>query len=908
MVIATPWSSNTRFGQITEPAPSSQSSFGFPTSSGTGTVFGVPNTPKIDFKSTPGFGFNSSNAATASTNSSIFGVRNPSTGFTTGTSHAFPSTTSGFVINSNSANASTSSVFGVPNPSGFATGFSTGTSHAFPSTTSGFGINSNSANASTSSVFGVPNPSGFATGFTTGTSYVFPSTTSGFGINSTNIFGIKSLTESPGMMKLKPTTGSRLSPYSATRVVVEVSGKKCTEKLQSISAMPVYETKSHEELRLEDYELLRNKGDGPKNCDTQRSPFEPVKPNNNPFSVSNNNTTSSTFFPSPSPISGNSTSELVQPQPFNAKPNPFSLPNTNPSPYQPQPTKPNPFSLPSPNPSPFQPQGPQPFNANPNPFSLPNPNPSPNQPQPFNSNPNPFSFPNPSPSPIQPQTFNSNPNPFSFPNPNPSPYQPQPANTNPFSLPNHDAAYVAPSPFQPQPAKPNPFSLPNHNTSPFQPQPAKPNPFSIPNHNPSPSQPQPFNSNPNPFPSPTNTCDQFPTEIPTAFTNSKLTSTVSPSTQSTTSVSATAPWPSTLNTSQPAEITGSVFINNPAQPSEATSGSKEGNEVGYPYNNGQQQQQYVPASTVGAQSSLVADPFPKQSEIVRPNTVLVSVRHGISSLPAQVPNKLPSNRREIRIRHVSSRLNSLPPHKRYSTPSSEPKVAFFHNEVERPCPFLPRENPRAWVTIYSSTERKCCKDKDLPSSSSQLNTFIQEETEHLSAISISYQNDKEDSVIIAKKHETNILPLMPKLPNENGYYSEPSLDELAAKEMDEPGSLSHVNDFVVGKSGCGSIKFIGETDIRHLDIGSVVQFNNREVIVYADEETKPDVGKGMNKPAEITLLNVKCLSKKTGKQYVDGPQVQRYEEMLMKKASEQGAEFVSYDPVRGEWKFRVQHF
>ncbi|KAL3620732.1 hypothetical protein CASFOL_035644 [Castilleja foliolosa] len=259
MVIATPLSSNTRFGQISEPAPSSQSSFGFPTSSGTGTVFGVPNTPKIDFKSTPGFGFNSSNAATASTNSSIFGVRNPSTGFTTGTSHAFPSTTSGFVINSNSANASTSSIFGVPNPSGF------------------------------------------ATGFTTGTSYVFPSTTSGFGINSTDIFGIKSLTESPGMMKLKPTTGSRLSPYSATRVVVEFYGKKCTEKLESISAMPVYETKSHEELRLEDYELLRNKG-------SSNTPFGP-KPEPAPsifgFGSSHSATgsTNSSIFGVPNPSS-----------------------------------------------------------------------------------------------------------------------------------------------------------------------------------------------------------------------------------------------------------------------------------------------------------------------------------------------------------------------------------------------------------------------------------------------------------------------------------------------------------------------------------------------------------------------------------------------------------------------------
>ncbi|KAL3620728.1 hypothetical protein CASFOL_035640 [Castilleja foliolosa] len=186
-------SSNTCFGPITEPAPSSQPSFGFPTSSGTRTLFGVPNTTGIDFKSTLGFGFNSSNSATASANSSVFDV---------------------------------------PNPSAFATGFTTGTSHAFPSTTPGFGINST-------------NTSGF----------VFNSTsTSG----NNNIFGIESFTGSPGATKLKPTNGSRLSPYSATCVPAEVNVTECIGKFQSISAMPVYQTKSHEELRLEDYELLRN--------------------------------------------------------------------------------------------------------------------------------------------------------------------------------------------------------------------------------------------------------------------------------------------------------------------------------------------------------------------------------------------------------------------------------------------------------------------------------------------------------------------------------------------------------------------------------------------------------------------------------------------------------------------------
>ncbi|KAL8117089.1 hypothetical protein AgCh_015122 [Apium graveolens] len=68
-----------------------------------------------------------------------------------------------------------------------------------------------------------------------------------------------------------------------------------------------------------------------------------------------------------------------------------------------------------------------------------------------------------------------------------------------------------------------------------------------------------------------------------------------------------------------------------------------------------------------------------------------------------------------------------------------------------------------------------------------------------------------------------------------------------------------------------------------------------------DENKKPPVGQGLNKAAEITLFNIKCVDK-AGNQHINGPKVDKYRKKLMKKAAEQGAEFVSYDPVQGEWK------
>jgi nuclear pore complex protein Nup98-Nup96 len=157
-----------------------------------------------------------------------------------------------------------------------------------------------------------------------------------------------------------------------------------------------------------------------------------------------------------------------------------------------------------------------------------------------------------------------------------------------------------------------------------------------------------------------------------------------------------------------------------------------------------------------------------------------------------------------------------------------------------------------------------------------------------------------------------IAAMVPKKTTPNlskgDYFTEPSLEELAAKERAEPGYCCRVRDFVVGRQGYGSIKFLGETDVRGLDLESVVEFNNREVAVYKDESKKPPVGEGLNRPAVVTMLNIKCRSRKTGETYTDGPKLDRYKEILVKKGQEQGAEFVSFDNVKGELKFKVKHF
>lgn len=171
----------------------------------------------------------------------------------------------------------------------------------------------------------------------------------------------------------------------------------------------------------------------------------------------------------------------------------------------------------------------------------------------------------------------------------------------------------------------------------------------------------------------------------------------------------------------------------------------------------------------------------------------------------------------------------------------------------------------------------------------------------------TFPKHEANGVTIIHAHLADVELLMPKLHHAD-YYTEPTIQELAAKEREEPGFCRRVKDFLVGRHDHGYIRFLGETDVYGLDLESIVQFNSCEVKLYKDKSKRNTTGQGLNKVAEVTLLNIKCIDKRTGDRYMDGPRVIQYRDMLMKAAESQGAEFVSYDPVKGEWKFRLEAF
>ncbi|CAO2828861.1 unnamed protein product [Amaranthus hypochondriacus] len=134
------------------------------------------------------------------------------------------------------------------------------------------------------------------------------------------------------------------------------------------------------------------------------------------------------------------------------------------------------------------------------------------------------------------------------------------------------------------------------------------------------------------------------------------------------------------------------------------------------------------------------------------------------------------------------------------------------------------------------------------------------------------------------------------------YYTEPSLKDLTEIEGVNARDSCKVRDFTVGKIGFGSVRFLGETDVRGLDVMEIVKFNRHEVVVYEDESCKPPVGEGLNKPAVVTLVL------KLGRLDFEGDRLCKIVDRLRATAEKQGAEFISYDPLSGEWMFLVQHF
>jgi nuclear pore complex protein Nup98-Nup96 len=141
-----------------------------------------------------------------------------------------------------------------------------------------------------------------------------------------------------------------------------------------------------------------------------------------------------------------------------------------------------------------------------------------------------------------------------------------------------------------------------------------------------------------------------------------------------------------------------------------------------------------------------------------------------------------------------------------------------------------------------------------------------------------------------------------------GYYTIPPLDNLIC-HMSDDGSFM-VDNFTVGREGYGNVFFPDSFDVAYLNLDEIVHFRHKEIILYPDDEKKPQVGYGLNRRAQVTLDRVWPMDKTTHNPITDPERLKQmdYDGKLRRVCAKRQTRFLEYRPETGSWLFKVDHF
>ena len=145
--------------------------------------------------------------------------------------------------------------------------------------------------------------------------------------------------------------------------------------------------------------------------------------------------------------------------------------------------------------------------------------------------------------------------------------------------------------------------------------------------------------------------------------------------------------------------------------------------------------------------------------------------------------------------------------------------------------------------------------------------------------------------------------------NRSDYYTIPAIDELD-NYYDISTDSCVVPNFTIGRHGYGSVFWDGPLDIKGLNLDEIIFIRRKEVIVYPDEDLAPKRGQGLNRPAQITLDQVWPVDKSTHEVIKDKDRLRamRYTEKIESATNKLNASFKEYRPETGSWVFTVKHF
>lgn len=140
------------------------------------------------------------------------------------------------------------------------------------------------------------------------------------------------------------------------------------------------------------------------------------------------------------------------------------------------------------------------------------------------------------------------------------------------------------------------------------------------------------------------------------------------------------------------------------------------------------------------------------------------------------------------------------------------------------------------------------------------------------------------------------------------YWMSPTKEEILKMNRVQ---MQQVADFTVGRDNVGHVRFKATVDLTNINLddipGRIVVLETRSCTVYPENMKKPPMGKGLNVPSEISLLQSwpRNVDKKTGLPVKSGRALEKH---ISKLRASQDTTFISYEPDTGTWTFSVEHF
>lgn len=128
-----------------------------------------------------------------------------------------------------------------------------------------------------------------------------------------------------------------------------------------------------------------------------------------------------------------------------------------------------------------------------------------------------------------------------------------------------------------------------------------------------------------------------------------------------------------------------------------------------------------------------------------------------------------------------------------------------------------------------------------------------------------------------------------------GYITEPSMFELCRMSKD---NLSQVRNFAI-QNEFGKVLFQNKTNLTGLNQDKIVRIHHKSIEFYPDDNEKPEIGEGLNKPAILTYYGF--TQKDT---YNESQWIKRLKSWCRKIK----AGFVEWDPETTNLKIHVEHF